>query len=96
MKAYMLVRAVIHDREKFVNGYGAQAAKLVDKFGGKYLVRGGDINILEGKQLGSRNVVIEFESTDHAEKFYFSKDYQSIIDIRKNNSNGYIMIVKGV
>ena len=34
MKAYMLVRAVIHDREKFVNGYGAQAAKLVDKFGG--------------------------------------------------------------
>ena len=34
MKAYMIVRCVIHDREKFISGYGAQAAKLLEKYGG--------------------------------------------------------------
>ena len=34
MKAYMIVRCVIHDREKFISGYGAEAAKLLEKYGG--------------------------------------------------------------
>ena len=38
MKAYMMVRAVIKDRENFVNGYGAEAAKLVDKFGKSIII----------------------------------------------------------
>ena len=44
----MMVRAVIKDREKFVNGYGAEAAKLVDKFGGKYLGRAPGAIPIEG------------------------------------------------
>ena len=39
MKAYMIVRAEIFDREQFVSGYGKEAGKLVKKFGGRYLVK---------------------------------------------------------
>ena len=92
-RGYLIGQVNIKNLENYKQ-YSEVLPKIVTKYGGKYLVRGGDTNILEGKQLGSRNVVIEFESTDLAERFYFSKDYQSIIDIRKNNSNGYIMIVK--
>ena len=48
MKAYMIVRCVIHDREKFISGYGAQAAKLLEKYGGKYLIRAPGAIPLEG------------------------------------------------
>ena len=58
MKAYMMVRAVIKDREKFVNGYGAEAAKLVDKFGGKYLVRARGAIPLDGIDDEQNSVVI--------------------------------------
>ena len=48
MKAYMIVRCVIHDREKFISGYGAQASKLLEKYGGKYLIRAPGAIPLEG------------------------------------------------
>jgi uncharacterized protein (DUF1330 family) len=58
MTALMIVTAKIHDREKFVTGYGAAAAKLVAQFGGKYLIRAPGAQQLEGEGLDGTSVVV--------------------------------------
>ena len=58
MTAWMIVTARIHDREKFITGYGPAAAKLIGQFGGKYIVRAPGAEILEGEGWAGASVVI--------------------------------------
>jgi uncharacterized protein (DUF1330 family) len=76
--------------------YAEKVFDIVTSFGGKYLVRGGDVDILEGQPSGNRNVIIEFEDKAKALSFYNSEEYQKIIKHRTDNSNGYITIVDGL
>ena len=46
MPAYMIVTAKIADRDAFIGGYGAVASKLVEKYGGKYVLRGPGAELL--------------------------------------------------
>ena len=48
MPAYMIVTAKISDRDAFIQGYGAAAGALVEKMGGKYVLRGPGAELLEG------------------------------------------------
>ena len=64
-------------------------------FGGRYLIRGGDQIIAEGTPQGNRDVVVEFDTLEKAKQFYESEEYAKIIDIRKENSTGYILMVEG-
>ena len=95
MKAYMLVRAVIHDREKFVNGYGAEAAKLVEKFGGKYLVRAPGALALEGINDQQNSVVIsEWPSKEAAQNFWNSDEYQEVKKLREGIADCYVLLIE--
>jgi uncharacterized protein (DUF1330 family) len=67
----------------------------LDKYGGKYLVRGGNSTQVEGTEQGNRKVVIEFASREAAETWYNSPEYQAIVPHRKANSVGHIAIVDG-
>ena len=49
----------------------------------------------EGTPQGNRDMVVEFASLDKAKEFYKSEEYAKIIDIRKENSIGYILMVEG-
>ena len=44
---------------------------------------------------GNRDVVVEFDTLEKARQFYESEEYAKIIDIRKENSTGYILMVEG-
>ena len=95
MKAYMLVRAVIKDREKFVNGYGAEAAKLVDKFGGKYLVRAPGAIPLEGIDDEQNSVVIsEWPSKEAAQDFWKSDEYQEVKKLIEGIADCYVLLIE--
>ena len=59
------------------------------------LVLCGTATQIEGETLGDRNVVIEFPSREQAEAWYQSDAYQSILQNRKNNSNGNLVLVDG-
>ncbi len=82
-------------RSKKYQQYAAETESIIKNFGGRYLIRGGDQIIAEGTPQGNRDVVVEFESLEKAKEFYESKEYAKIIDIRKENSTGYILMVEG-
>ena len=74
MKGYWIAKVnVLHpDKQKM---YAELASKAVQKYDGKFLVRGGSQVIAEGKEY-ERNVVVEYSSFDNAKKAYNSKEYQ--------------------
>jgi uncharacterized protein (DUF1330 family) len=73
MPAYMIVTAKIADRDAFINGYGMTAGKLVEKFGGKYVLRGPGATLLEGGfGDGASMVISEWPDRAAAEAFWHS------------------------
>ena len=95
MKAYMIVRCVIHDREKFISGYGTEAAKLIEKYGGKYLIRAPGAIPLEGIEEDNNSVVIsEWPSKERALEFWNSNEYQEIKILREGIAECKVLVIE--
>lgn len=92
-KGYWIARVDVTN-EKDYPGYLKAAQPAYEKFGAKFLVRGGRCDGVEG-QSRSRNVVIEYESYDRAVEAYKSPEYQEAAKIRRANSMGEILIAEG-
>ncbi|MGI9436546.1 MAG: DUF1330 domain-containing protein [Geminicoccaceae bacterium] len=95
MAAYMLAQLDIHDLEKFQR-YRDKVSALVEQFGGRYLVRGGEIMPLEGELKAPRLVIIEFADKGAAERWYHSPEYQEILPLRLDAASGSAVIVEGL
>ena len=68
----------------------------IEKYGGRYLVRGGRTEVLEGNWQPKRVVVLEFASADKARQWYESEDYRPARAIRMKASSGNVILVEGV
>jgi len=95
MAAYVLAQLDIHDPKTFAQ-YREKVSPLVEAFGGRYRVRGGDMTPLEGDVPASRLVIIEFDDHDAAKRWYFSDAYQEILPLRLNSATGHAVIVDGI
>lgn len=95
MAAYVLAQLEVHDQEGFER-YRDKVAPLVAAFGGRYIVRGGEITPLEGELAAPRLVIIEFNDREAAKRWYFSDDYQEILPLRLKSAKGSAVIVDGV
>jgi uncharacterized protein (DUF1330 family) len=93
-KAYLIAEVDVHDPEHYAN-YTAKTPDAIARHGGKFIVRGGTWDALEGETPKGRVVVIEFPSLDAARAFYKSDDYQPLIPIRQSASNGRMFLVEG-
>lgn len=83
MPAYMIVLAKIHDRDAFMNGYGPAAARLVEKFGGRYLLRAPGGLLLEGVIADGQSAVIsEWPDREAALRFWNSPEYAEVKKLR--------------
>ena len=69
---------------------------MVAKYGGKYLTRGGEMEMLEGNWTPKRLVVLEFPSFQRAKEFYESDEYRPVKEIRINATNSNMVLVDGV
>ena len=79
------------------NGRDSNAKRLgVKKFGGEYLVRNGEYQVVEGQDNFPRIVIIKFPTYEKALEWYHSDEYKPIKDIRLNNAEGSNIIVKGI
>ena len=94
MKAYWITRCHVHSADEY-NEYIKLAGPAITKFGGTFLVRGGDQIELEGGPF-ERTVLVEFDSMEKAEFCYQSDDYQEALMHSKNSSNRHVVLVKGV
>jgi uncharacterized protein (DUF1330 family) len=68
---------------------------LVAKFGGKFIVRGGETRCLEGGWRPSRIVVLEFPDFSAAERFYDSAEYKPVLAMRLKAGKNKAIIVDG-
>jgi len=67
----------------------------LEPFGGRFLVHGGDLEVIEGEWPGHL-VVIEFESRERARAWYRSQAYQQILPLRTRNADGNAVLAQGV
>ena len=93
-KGYIIGHVTIHDPDAY-QVYGTKNNEIFPKYGGKFLVRGGQADVLEGA-LPPRHVIVEFPSYADALACYNSAEYQENMQIRRVNSDGAIMVVEGV
>jgi uncharacterized protein (DUF1330 family) len=75
--------------------YRQKVAPLIAQFGGRYIVRGGDVRRLEGSLPIRRLVVLEFPSADAAQRFYDSPEYQPILKIRLASTKSDVVLAQG-
>jgi len=95
MAGYLIVRVQVKDPKAYEE-YKELAQEAVSKYGGRYLVRGGRTETLEGEEEKARIVLLEFPSLDHVLKFYESPEYQQAIEKRKNAATAQFVAAQGV
>lgn len=96
MAAYMIVTAAIHEREKFIAGYGAAAGALVEKFGGEYLIRGPGAELLEGDFGDGAGVVVsKWPDRAAAKAFWNSPEYAEAKKLREGLADVQVLLVDG-
>ena len=93
-KGYVLLQVNVNDPEVFKK-YPELSEKIISKFGGKYLFRGGEYEVLEGSWDFKRNVLLEFENISKAQEWYNSSDYQEALKIRSNSATSNLIIIEG-
>jgi len=93
MAGYVVGKINIKDPVTYKE-YTNHVQTTLDKYGGKFVVRGGQYEIMEGDWQG-RLVVIEFESSAAAKLWYNSPEYAIILPIRQKASSGDLIIVEG-
>ena len=94
MAAYLIADIEVTNPEGFKK-YQEAVPATIAKHGGKYLVRGGDVEPKEGDWAPTRMVVLEFPNMATLKKWYNSDDYQKIIADCTDNSKGNMVFVEG-
>jgi uncharacterized protein (DUF1330 family) len=95
MSAYVIAEIDITDPAAYED-YRRQVPAVIARYGGKYIVRGGKVEPLEGAWSPKRIAVVEFPSMEQALKFYRSPEYAPLIAIRQKASRGKLVIVEGI
>ncbi len=95
MTAYIIAKINVTDMEQYKK-YTAVTPGIIEKFGGRFIVRGGEVVTLEGPEEDRRVVLLEFPSLEQAQAFYNSEEYQAAIKLRTGAATGSFIAVDGV
>ena len=95
MRGYVIFEIEITNPDRYED-YKKMVPPTVEKFGGRFVARGGKIEPLEGGWSPKRLGIIEFPSVDQARAWYNSPDYAPAIKIRQEAARSKLLIVEGV
>ena len=95
MPAYIIVEIEVLDPTGYEE-YKKLAGATVKKYGGKYIVRGGKTEVLEGDWQPKRIVVLEFESTQRAKEWLNCEEYREPRTMRHHTARTNMILVEGM
>ncbi len=94
MTAYIIARVEVTDWERY-RQYTKATPDVIARYGGKFIVRGGEIVTLEGEPENRRLVIIEFPTLQKAEEFFHSPEYTKVKALRTGAAIGQFLAVEG-
>lgn len=94
MPVYLIVEINVNDNELYAE-YTGQVLPLVERHGGRYLVRGGHAYSVSGDWHPERLVLVQFENMDLVQDFLTCPEYQALIPLRQRASTSRAIIVEG-
>ena len=94
-KAYLVVQSDVTNAEQYA-AYAKLTPAIIDKFGGKFMARGGRNVTLEGTKAPARVVVIEFPNFEAATGFYNSPEYVAARKLRSGAATMQMVAVEGL
>jgi uncharacterized protein (DUF1330 family) len=95
MPAYVIYQCEVLDPERY-EAYKPKAAASIEAAGGRYIVRGGEVEVLEGEPPLGRTVVVEFPDRETASKWYKDQMYAEARKIRDGAARARMYLVDGV
>jgi uncharacterized protein (DUF1330 family) len=94
MAAYIIVQVEVEDPVRYED-YKRQAAAAIAACGGRFVVRGGKVETLEGTWNPGRLVVLEFPSVELAKAFWSSEAYRPAKELRQATARTEMIVVEG-
>lgn len=95
MPAYLISDVTALDTDAFQT-YRTRAAASIEKYGGRYLVRGGAVERLEGNWHPGTIVIVEFPDAEQVRRWYASPEYAEALEIRDQALSRNLILVEGV
>jgi uncharacterized protein (DUF1330 family) len=96
MAAYVIVDVEVRDPEAY-RAYTAEVPATLEPFGGRFLVRGGAVETIEGVWNPARLVVLAFPDAASARAWHASPAYQAILPIRlRHATTTFLTLVEGI
>ena len=92
MPAYVVVNIRVTDPDVYAD-YARGAPATVERFGGRYLARGGTVEVREGSWSPERLVILEFDTADAARAWYESAEYAELRRLRQSAADVVILLV---
>lgn len=94
MPGYVVYQGEVTDPEKY-EIYRHEAAASIAEAGGRYVVRGGDVNVLEGDAPAGRTVILEFPTLQAALDWYHGDRYTEVRKLREGAAIARMYAVDG-
>jgi len=97
MAAFILADVDVSDMDAYrESGYLENTPKIAAKYGGKYRVRGGEMEQLEGDWIPTRMIIIEFPDMQSLKQFADSEEYKPWREVRHRLAKSHIVAIEGV
>ncbi|MBF6568501.1 MAG: DUF1330 domain-containing protein [Candidatus Binataceae bacterium] len=95
MSVYLVAVVDVHDPQEF-RSYVTDVPPIVAKFGGRYLVRGGELEVVEGQWPVPRVTVVEFPTMEQAKGWWNSEEYRPYRELRGRTARTNAVMVQGL
>jgi uncharacterized protein (DUF1330 family) len=94
MSVYLIIDITIIDQDLF-GEFVARVRPVVEKYGGRYLARSGEVSTMVGDWRPERIVMIEFETIEQVQEFFASPEYLALVLLREQSATTRAIIVEG-
>jgi uncharacterized protein (DUF1330 family) len=95
MPAYVIAETDVHDQAQY-DRYKEAAPATIAAYGGRYVARGGELDVLEGDWDPARLVILEFDDLETARRWYRSPEYAEARKLREGAATMRFVAVEGL